>query len=425
MTEESTHVLNPGVVASNVLTARWAGAAGGRGGQLVLSGAAVWPLLAALAAGAEGQARKELGRALGIPAASALAAMRDVLGAIDRGTGVHPALGLWLSKDVHLHSAWSAALPANIRGVLSGRPKRDQAALDAWVYKHTLGILDRLPVQLESNTYLVLVACLAIRTTWDTRFTDGHGVPRSFASGPWKDRLVTGLQAESEDLTRIAVFDTPVGAVTMFDSRGVDSVDVHLVLGPTHAAAGDVLRESIVALTESLPRRSGGELLPGDPAPGVLVADVPCERPRSPWLSVQTVSFEVAAKHDLRRHGELFGLMAASDVSREHFPGITDSPLAVGPARQHARAMFTARGFEAAASTASIMLYGVSRPPSGRHTVRVIQLMFDRPFGFIAIDRPSGLVLMAGWVDEPTPHPDAADYEVVREGNTVAVKSRS
>ena len=37
-------------------------------------------------------------------------------------------------------------------------------------------------------------------------------------------------------------------------------------------------------------------------------------------------------------------------------------------------------------------------------SVRVVRLHFDRPFGFVAIDRPSGLVLMAGWVDDPAPY---------------------
>jgi hypothetical protein len=39
------------------------------------------------------------------------------------------------------------------------------------------------------------------------------------------------------------------------------------------------------------------------------------------------------------------------------------------------------------------------RPPITRQ-LRVT-VRFDRPFGFLAVDRPTGLVLLAGWVDDP------------------------
>lgn len=34
-------------------------------------------------------------------------------------------------------------------------------------------------------------------------------------------------------------------------------------------------------------------------------------------------------------------------------------------------------------------------------TVPMIVATFDRPFGFVAMHRPTGLVLLAGWVAEP------------------------
>jgi hypothetical protein len=158
-------------------------------------------------------------------------------------------------------------------------------------------------------------------------------------------------------------------------------------------------------------------LRPGDIAPGLVVEEIPCDYPEPPYLAVQTVGFEVTAEHDLLGHGDLFGLTTASDARRGHFPGISDWPLAVEQARQRARATFTATGFEVAAVTSIGWLLGAALSPPPRYTVRVIQLAFDRPFGFIAIDRPSGLVLVAGWVDEPAPHPNAADYEVISEGD--------
>jgi hypothetical protein len=36
-------------------------------------------------------------------------------------------------------------------------------------------------------------------------------------------------------------------------------------------------------------------------------------------------------------------------------------------------------------------------------TVPMIMATFDRPFGFVGVHRPTGLVLVAGWVAEPEP----------------------
>jgi hypothetical protein len=34
---------------------------------------------------------------------------------------------------------------------------------------------------------------------------------------------------------------------------------------------------------------------------------------------------------------------------------------------------------------------------------RILRLDVDRPFGFLAVHRDTGLVLVAGWVTDPTP----------------------
>ncbi|MFI6569349.1 hypothetical protein [Nocardia fluminea] len=61
-------------------------------------------------------------------------------------------------------------------------------------------------------------------------------------------------------------------------------------------------------------------------------------------------------------------------------------------------ARFDATGFEAAAVTAAaINLTGVPRKTWSTITAVVI----DRPFGFLAVDRPTGLVLVAGQVTKP------------------------
>ncbi|MGN2640006.1 hypothetical protein ACTD5D_28335 [Nocardia takedensis] len=78
---------------------------------------------------------------------------------------------------------------------------------------------------------------------------------------------------------------------------------------------------------------------------------------------------------------ELFGLRAATDASRGHFPGLSDTALAVDQGAQDVLAVFDRLGFEAAAVTALSIAPGGAPPPlpDERRTLR-IEVDFDRPF---------------------------------------------
>jgi hypothetical protein len=64
------------------------------------------------------------------------------------------------------------------------------------------------------------------------------------------------------------------------------------------------------------------------------------------------------------------------------------------------------------------MRLGLSLNPPPPHTVRVLRVVFDRPFGFLAVDRSSRLVLVAGWVENPAPPPHAEDFEPMRRSSS-------
>ena len=76
-------------------------------------------------------------------------------------------------------------------------------------------------------------------------------------------------------------------------------------------------------------------------------------------------------------------------------------PVYLQQARQNVVAEFTEEGFKAAAVTAmSMVRAAMVRPPGG--TAKLTTISYTRPFGFAAVHRGSGLVLVAGWVAQPT-----------------------
>ncbi|MET7734654.1 serpin family protein [Streptomyces sp. NPDC005402] len=383
-------------LAVNGLTARWAGVSSG---GTVFSAAGVWPLLAFLADGAQGTARAELARALGVPADQAAAAARELLEGLADAEALDSALGLWTKRTLELREEWEAGLPTDAHGVLAGDPALDRRELDAWAAKRTGGLIERMPVEVRDDTELVLASALALRTTWLRPFEVRPVRP---SAGPWQDRTLRGLNRRSVRLDRVAVVAAPEGRVTEAKVLGDNGVDVHLLLGDEHMTAGQVLAAGTAALDGTCPAVRGSLLPYGPAGPGLRVEERPCAGPRQPTLELTTAAFEARAHHDLLDLHGLFGLTAARDARQGHFPGLSSSPLAVGSARQSVLARFDALGFEAAAVTAVAAAPG-GVPPTRRYTSTVVTAAFDRPFGFLAVHRETRLVLAAGWVTEPAP----------------------
>jgi serine protease inhibitor len=175
---------------------------------------------------------------------------------------------------------------------------------------------------------------------------------------------------------------------------------VHLVIGEEGRPAREVLQGGLAARTGC--GRKGSELRVGESAPGLTVERVPDDEPDD-RLVILTPRFRVEAEHDLLKRPEVFGLAAVTSTDRGHFPAISPKPLAISQAKQSAMAEFTAEGFEAAAVTAMAAVGAGMRPVPPRR-VKEIRVELDRPFGFFASHRTSGLILAAGWVAEPEPY---------------------
>lgn len=122
-------------------------------------------------------------------------------------------------------------------------------------------------------------------------------------------------------------------------------------------------------------------------------------------LSVKLPSFEITTHHDLLAQRGLFGLRTLTDPDTSHLPLLSPVPLYVSQGVQNVLARFFAEGFEAAAAT-DFGLIASGAPLPERYRVKAVQVNFDRPFGFLAVHRPTGLAVVAGWVSSPfhSPH---------------------
>lgn len=385
----------PITAAANALTARWAGALPDDGERsTVFSGAGVWPLLGLLALGAAGRTQAQLTEAFGLDVAQAEGAVRRLLGLFDASHSMYAACGLWQHADVILNPAWRDSMPPGTRGQLTGNPSADKNMLDKWASEQTGGMIERAPVSVAPDTILMLASAVSVETAWATPFTKRNHAVRS---GPWRTGGADWLEraAQPQDIVRV---DGPTGPVTLARVAGRTDLDVYLMLGAPQATAAATLGTGLAALGgayDGVPAdRWGGP----DPAPGATVE--PITNPTGqPELRLACPPFAFQARHDLLALPGVFGLQPGGE-----YPGIGTSRrgrLGVQQAGQAAMTQFTEVGFKAAAVTMigmrPMMATRPLRPtPTTRTTVA-----FDRPFGFAAVHRPSGLVPIVGWVGRP------------------------
>lgn len=409
------------VRAANRMAAQWARTC--PDASSVFCAPSAWPLLALLADSADGPGREELEEAVGLSGSDSRAAALELLTLLRGMTAVRSALGIWVSERFPLEPAWRSGLPLGAVGLLTGDPAVDAPLLDDWVQQNTDGLVDRLPVGVTDQTAVLLAAAMSVRTRWVRPFTD-WGWPITYDAGPWKERRYHPLSRVSRIMDRVSVTPTKYGEITCLEVLGHEGITVHLVIGEEGRSAGEVLQGGLSARTgweRELGRtpgraaggtraRTGEALQVGDTAPGLLVERVPDDDPDDRLL-VLVPRFRVEGDHDLLKQPKVFGLDTVTDTSRGHFPAISAEPLAVTQAKQSAVAMFTADGFEAAAVTA-IGAMGAGIPPVLRRRVKQIRVEFDRPFGFVASHRTSGLILAVGWVAEPEAYsPTEQDLE--------------
>ncbi|MEU6859210.1 serpin family protein [Glycomyces sp. NPDC046736] len=381
------------IAAANTLTRRWL--ASRTEIPAAASGLGVWPLLAVLATGAVGETRDELLAAAGLDPARAAALPEALLAAAATSPAIRLAVAVWAGARVTLDPDWTAGLPVDTVGSLTGDAPADKAALDAWAARHTQGLIEEMPLDFAAPIDLVLASALSVRTDWKTPFQD---LQRSFTTGPWSGLgPCRALSATlREDVLRFA------DHATVLTLPGNGDIDVLLGLGRPDLAPHAVMDALLDALDPAW-GRSATELAVGERAVGVEVAEyLTAGRQRDPETQVETVRFTLESDLDLSEDAAALGLTLACDDDRARFDRLATEPVHISQAKQSCKAIFSAKGFEAAAVTALAMTRAAALPkPNHRHVRATVT--FDRPFAYLARHRPTGLALVAGWVAQPEP----------------------
>jgi serine protease inhibitor len=377
------------IAAANELTRRWL--TGRAEVPAVASGLGIWPLLAVLATGAVEATLDELLEAAGLDIGQAADVPAALLDAVKSAPALNLALAAWAGPRVTLDPDWIGGLPVDAIGALTGDAAVDKPALDAWASRNTGGLIERMPVNLDEPIELLLASALSVRTTWRTPFDERA----PFRSGPWKDAGTVLTACYREAVLRVSA-DTAVLTVP-----GGDDIDVLLALGLETTPPQDVLSTLIDAAADPAWGRPASELTAEAQPIGVTLLEYPSPQPQTgPETNAIVPAFQLDSDLDLLEDAASLGLELASDDEFAQFDRLAAQRLYVSQAKQTCTAVFSATGFEAAAVTAFGMDWMGAAPPQEMHRHRAVVVTFDRPFAYLARHRPSGLILIAGWVSE-------------------------
>jgi hypothetical protein len=292
------------------------------------------------------------------------------------------AAGLW-TRGLD----WPAALPATVEtGDLP-----DQAWLDAWADRHTLGLIKRFPIKIDPEVVLLLATALATKVSWEAPFDVAPG-----ARLPgWGVSSVLATPA-GEYFHDCRIASTAAGDVAVHTARARDDLDVTSVVAAPGTPPADVIAAAYDIA--AAPRRSLFDLPLGE-GPLWTITERPARTTapdgREERCTAVLPAWSADSDHDLGRP-EL-GLPAAARAAA--------AALGLGvfryEARQSAVAKYTRVGFEAAAVSAMAVATGYQEPRDG--VERTAELRFGHPYAVVATardqrwDRERGVTVVGPW----------------------------
>jgi hypothetical protein len=367
----------------------------------VASPLGAWLLLALAGPASTGADRAALNNVLGCDVEDAAQAAADLLS--DPHPLVASAAAVWTAPTAPLPDAfyrWRSALPPAVQtGDLPG-----QAGLDAWAREHTFGLIDRFPVTVTEDVYLVLASALATKVSWEVPF-DIAPATNLGAASPWAGSLDTVLQtpARRGGHSQFLAVTEQAGDVIVHVAAAESGLEVTSVAALPGVPSGQVLA---AAYGIACDHAAGTHLDTRDLA-GLPLGEHPLWSVRDVMAPADTCiavlpAWSATSKHDLSAPGLGF------DVAKHAVVG-NDDPW---EAQQAAMARYSRTGFEAAAISALAVAAAARLPVAHREVV----LRFGHPYAVVAVATGGtaawdGLPVFSAWVAEPE---NATDDEAVR-----------
>ncbi len=381
-------------------------------GHHVASPLGAWLLLALAGPACTSEDRRELEEILGAEAGTAAELAGELL--TRPHPLVHAAAAVWGGGNGSANAriaGWLAGLPPQV----DTGPVPAQPDLDGWARRHTLGLIDRFPLEYGTLIWLLATA-LATRVSWE-RPSDLAPAAALGPASPWAAALTRVLATPQAPWPGPAPGHDPfiattgaAGTVAVHAAAARGGLLVVSVIAAPEVPAADVIAAAYdlgTALADRRPvkRRSLFGLPLGD-GPAWTITEEPLQT-TAPGGREEVCTAVLPAWSARSTHPLTGPALGFATVRRAL------DPVDPWDARQAAMARYTRTGFEAGAVTAlGIALAAVTSRPGVRRTAL---LRFGHPFAVAAVAADGatdgrhpgprspwhGLPVFSAWITSP------------------------
>jgi Serpin (serine protease inhibitor) len=357
-----------------------------------------WLLLALVAPAATGTTRSALAHVLGCDPEEAFAAASRMLH--------EPHAELVLGAAVwHKPAYETEPLLEFLRRLAmhaDSGPIPTQSEADAWAREHTIGLIERFPLNLDPNVVLLLATAIAAKVSWSVPFVLADAESELLPADPGFAGIP--LLRDSGASVWSGFARTDAGLLAGYVAPSTDGLYVMSAIGESGADPATVLDASQTLVIEiasgSRPQPTSLFEMPVGDGPAWRITEHTTTFTGSPER-YEVLLPAWAAKSDHALLSGDFGFAEAGAALVDLLPP-GGYPLA---ARQSAMARYTREGFEAAAVTGFAVATSARRSREG--PVRTARVEFTRPHAVVAATAGGGdwdgLPVFSAWIAEAVP----------------------
>lgn len=369
----------------------------------------------------ESEERSKVEKALGMPSEQAMCVVEELLGLNDSDSdaglpttdALKSAMALWLrGNSLTELKNWAASMQItiddtpqeediyawrdNLPDIIEKGDIPTNAAADKWVEEKTDGLLKKLPIPLEKETFLVLLSAIATRTKWKNPFQEVKN--HNTLTGDFGTATKVLISDSSHD---VYVEDTEFGMVGVHVAHGTNGLDVYSVIADPKVNYLNVLRVAQEIASEDRGDSQG----------------VPLHQLEVEASDIYTVQKVMSASGDHRiaylpswkTENSLTNLQWIPELGFDAIMQSIVKATGLSPddasvlVQQDIVAEYTASGFDAAAVTQMTMRVGAVSVPVLKEA-RKLEITFDHPYAVIAVVRDrsawTGTPIFGSWVKE-------------------------
>lgn len=353
-------------------------------GNLFVSPLSIAGAFGPVAAGAEGETRAAIARAMRFPSSGP--ALHPALGGLLRdlertgeGTTLSIANALWVQQGFALEPAFAQTVreryDARLENLDFARAAAAAAArINAWASEETRGRIPELIAasSLDADTALVVTNAVYFLGDWAEPFNASNTAEQPFHLPGGSTRPVPLMYRK--------------GQFRYFETDGFQAIDLPY-------------KDERLAMSVFLPRARDG--LPafeqdlGDESLREWLRRLDAEQPREVRLHLPKL--EIAEDYQLAPMLTAMGMGIAFTPHRADFRGIADADLFISQVIHKSFLRIDEKGTEAAAAT------GIEIEVTSAPRVPPVVFRADRPFFLVIRDKESGALLFMGRIVSPEP----------------------